>query len=162
MEYKNSNLTIEQLFSYINEECMLNMSKVTRKREYIEARSLFAHILHKHYNFRDDMIVGEFADLGLETNRATVYHSRRKLGMYMDNKPIIKGIYYTLYPLERKAKEVFIETRSGIIKDGLYDLINTIPKERRYEVEDRIELMVKSWSWKTGIAESNKRTLIYG
>jgi len=161
MGFKNSKLTIEQLFSFINDECMLNMAKVTRKREYTEARSLFAHILHKHYNLRDEMIVGEFYNLGLKTNRATVYHSRRKAEMYMGNNPTIKKVYYTLYPLERKAKEVFIEEKTGFIKDSLYNLVKDIPLDRRAEVEDRIKILIDSWSWKTGIKEKNKRTLAY-
>jgi hypothetical protein len=51
------------------------------------------------------------------------------------------------------------ETEKEEVKDGLYRLVKDIPLNRRGEVEERVKTMIDSWSWKTGKAELNKRTL---
>jgi len=149
-------LTIDELFKHIKKETKINMFKQTRKTEYVEARSLTYSILNKHYGLKDYVIAELFNDKGFKVKRSSVFLAINKVDMYRKTEKYLDDIYNGLYGTEEEMKK---ETEKEEVKDGLYRLVKDIPLNRRGEVEERVKTMIDSWSWKTGKAELNKRTL---
>lgn len=147
----------------------LNIFKNTRRREYVELRAVFFHILrHKHrFTLRGIQEICE--KNGKTINHATIVHSLKEYDMYCkankdldkinDMFPIksmpkveIKNAIEQISVIRKLHKEIDNLTYQLKCKSNnltpLHKLVNKIPKERQSEAMERIELMIKGWDWK--------------
>jgi hypothetical protein len=141
---------IEEVIQFIIEKTKVDVYEKTRRRRTVEVRSLVFYILRRKFGMKDYEIAKLFAENGLNINRSSVFVAVSKAEMYMNYEPYLKEVFESLYPPKKTE-----------LKDELYKLVKSIPVKRRKEVEEKIHLIIDSWSWKTGVAEENERTLIY-
>ena len=73
---------LEILGKRLNRLSNLNIYENSRKREYIEARSVFCVIAYKYYDYTYAQIAGYLRSKGKTSDHATVLHSLRSFDIY--------------------------------------------------------------------------------
>ena len=92
MSIKRHN-TVHQIIKYINETSGLNIFDQTRKREYVEYRSLLMYILRTHYNYTLRDIEKLFKESGYPITHASAIHSLRSFEIYCKYNRELFDIY---------------------------------------------------------------------
>ena len=147
----------------------LNIFKNTRRREYVEIRAVFFHILRHKHRLTLRGIQDIFEQNGKKINHATIVHSLKEYDVYCrankdldkinDMFPIksmpkveIKTAVQQISIIRKLHKEIDNLTyqlkRKSNDVTPLHKLVSKIPKERQSEAKERIELMIKGWDWK--------------
>ena len=156
----------------------IDIFKNTRKREYVELRALACHIFRNKMNMRWTNIANFFTSMGKKTDHASVIHLVKMYPIYKKsnielaelescfqfksdlNYDEIDRIHY-LQNEYRKLSEKNQKLKKDIksIKaqkqnpttdyDRLLYLFKDIPKDKIDEVIERVNLLKKSWSWKS-------------
>ena len=153
----------------IEELTGINVFKNTRKREYVEMRSLYCYILRKKYRKTFESISDIMQKNGKKSDHSTIVHAVTMYKQYeKNNKDLqiindlftVKGmpkidvtnaIHQISIIEELKGEVKTLKYKLKQYKDNvkpLHKLIDSIPTERQEEAYKRIDLMIKSWSWK--------------
>jgi menaquinone-dependent protoporphyrinogen IX oxidase len=161
----------DKLKQIIEYETGLDLSRNTRRREYVQARGIYYYILRKETN----MSLQSISET-VKKNHATILHSVNHFDNWLVADPDLKKIYKRVLKSflssnttniasrqnngqivnsimeenERLNKELLkMNVEVNKVRDNpLVDLVCEIPKEKQEEVLERIKLMVQSWSWK--------------
>jgi hypothetical protein len=162
---KDYNITeANKIFKKYNKLSGFNPLIETRKTKAVYFRALLYKVLMDFNYMNDRQIEDYFLVKGKKISRASVFTAIKKVDMYYSSFLDFRGLY-DLYFLDKiKAQELInrkkhyrvaennkrIDKRLSKYKNSkLTGLVDTIPKEREEEVFERLQLMVKSWSWKS-------------
>ena len=74
--------TLDQIVTKINALAEIDILDNTRKREYIEARSVFCVIAYKYVGFNLSQVAQYFKDRGKSSDHATVLHAVKNYEIY--------------------------------------------------------------------------------
>ena len=150
----------------------------TRKREYVELRALACYIFRKKMNMRWTSIANFFTSMGKKTDHASVIHLVKMYPIYkktnedlselescfqfksklnydeIDQVHFLQNQYSkikkeNLY-LEEEIKELKLNSKNYSFDDQkILLLFKGLPKNRIDEIIERINLLKKSWNWKS-------------
>ena len=149
----------------------INIFENTRKRDYVESRSLVVFLLREKLLMRWVNIAKYFEDNGKHMNHANAIHLFKMYPIYKrDNKQlsVIEQLFIfksqlnydeidKFHYLENRYKDLKKENDLLIKKldatkkrqDPILDIIKGITPEQRTQVIERLSLLKKSWSWKS-------------
>ena len=149
----------------------INIFENTRKRDYVESRSLVVFLLREKLLMRWVNIAKYFEDNGKHMNHANAIHLFKMYPIYKrDNKQlsVIEQLFIfksqlnydeidKFHYLENRYKDLKKENDLLIKKlattkkrqDPILDIIKGITLEQRTQVIERLSLLKKSWSWKS-------------
>jgi hypothetical protein len=77
----------------INNLARLDIFKPSRKRKYVEARSLFVHIMFKYYKYRLRDLVEIFAGRGYPITHASIIYSIKSFEIYIKYNQDLQAWY---------------------------------------------------------------------
>jgi hypothetical protein len=118
-----------------------------RRRETIESRALYIHILHKYHKKGCSEIAR-----GLELNHATVLHSIKSFDIYIRYNSELEGCLYKILMNEKQGK---IRMRKEFIKIKVDYLLDEDVIELSNKVRDMYEeKLIQDAKW---IEEEEKR-----
>ena len=150
----------------------------TRKREYVELRALVCHIFRNKMNMRWTTIANFFTSMGKKTDHASVIHLVKMYPIYKKsnedlfelescfefksklNYDEIDQVHFLQneYRKVKKENKILVEevkelkSKSKNYSDDQHNLLmlfDGLPKNRIDEIIERINLLKKSWSWKS-------------
>tara|TARA_B110000285_G_C15100478_1_gene604714 strand:- start:1289 stop:1846 length:558 start_codon:yes stop_codon:yes gene_type:complete len=149
----------------------INIFENTRKRDYVESRSLVVFLLREKLLMRWVNIAKYFEDNGKHMNHANAIHLFKMYPIYKrDNKQLsvieqlfifknqlnydeIDKFHYleNRYKDLKKENDLLIKKLAATKKrqDPILDIIKGITLEQRTQVIERLSLLKKSWSWKS-------------
>lgn len=148
----------------IKELSEIDIYKETRKTEYVEYRALLCFILRTKLSMRWLSISLFFESQGKSMNHANAIHLVKMYPIYKTTNPKlgeienmflfksgmdydeIDKVHYLTNKLMNTEKKYNILLEQ--LKNPLIKLMLDVPKEKQYEVEDRLNLLKKSWEWK--------------
>ena len=164
---KKYNYNKEVADDLVNDFCeltKLNIADNSRTNEKAFFRALLYKVLNDLNGMNDRMISDYFAQQNILRNRSSIFHALKKIDVYYDNYPKFKNVYDIYFndkkedslkkeraKLERlkkqtkKIKQLLLDRE----KDTLNMLIDTIPKNKREEIYEMVNLRIKSWDWKS-------------
>lgn len=94
-KFKRDRISIDDILTVIARNCCVNVSDITsrmRKREYIDARFIFAHMLYDEFKYTFEHI-GEI----LGRDHTSIIHAvethRERYHMYSEYKEVTDGIH---------------------------------------------------------------------
>ena len=96
-------------------------------------RSLFNTIAFNKYKIGVTDIARIYVELGLKMCHANVLHSLKTFDKYCRKNSELRDLYDVLNPIRPAA---------------LCKLIDSIPKDKEAEIQQLIELRIRSWNWK--------------
>ena len=159
----------KEIATKIYELTGLDVFRNTRRREYIEMRSLYCYILRHKHNKTFEAIKEIMIQNGKTSDHATILHAVKKYKEYCKYNKDLEKIN-DLFPVKELPKVNItkaVEQISVIRKlqkqisaleyelerkrndlTPLHKLVNKIPKEKENEALERIKLMIDSWNWK--------------
>ena len=146
-----------------------NLSQVdplikSQKSKDVYFRALLYKVLMEFNYMNDRQVEALFFSKGVKRTRVAIYHAVSKIDMYYDNFADFRELYNVYFDdklnqtkiIETKirSKENDLNNRVNsntlqVKADKLQLLMNKIPAYRRDEAFERLNLMVKSWSWKS-------------
>jgi hypothetical protein len=146
-----------------------NLSQVdplikSQKSKDVYFRALLYKVLMEFNYMNDRQVEALFFSKGVKRTRVAIYHAVSKIDMYYDNFADFRELYNVYFDdklnqtkiIETKirSKENDLNNRVNsntlqVKADKLQLLMNEIPAYRRDEAFERLNLMVKSWSWKS-------------
>ena len=153
-----------ELLEDFNSKINYDLTIKSRKPEVCYSKSLLYTILSRKANMNDRCIYEFLNKKNIVSVRSSICASRNKIDSYYKDSNYIRKIYDMYFDdknemflidkkLNRiKIREEAIEKKKKAIfanDDFLVQLVRNVPKEKRKEVYDLIELRIKSWSWKT-------------
>jgi len=142
----------DKIVAQFKEVTGYNIHNRTRKTKTMLQRSLLYHILHKQNHMNDQRIEDYQKELGIESNRSSVYSSMKKKDYYYDNFEYFKTVYDTYFDDKKNSVEEIklrIEaTTTNEDKKAIYRLIDDIDDSKLADVRELVELRIKSYSWK--------------
>jgi len=158
------NLTPTEIADKIKEISGIDLFKNTRKKEYIELRSLLNHLLRNKLNMRWAYIAQFFIDNGKTYDHSLAIHSCRTYEQLAKYNPKLKEIedMFTFksnltydqidkcYYLENKIKNLNnkISKLKGELDSPAYNLLKDVDDEDVPELEERLGMWKKSLEWK--------------
>lgn len=157
------NSHIEKIKTLVEQEYGYSVDDKTRKRQVVEARAMFYYILKNFSNLTLAAIART-----VKKNHATVLHGLRNFEVWREQNKYLefafKNIVYKLDALDEIENYVDVmELRRELLKakmdllalqnkkdkvGALYELLKDLPAEKVKELEDKIKLTIKSYSWK--------------
>lgn len=88
--YKQETPIIDEIIDIIEEESGLrDIFNKSRKREYVDARRIFYHILRNYYS----LSLSQIAKISGYNNHATVLHSLRDFDFLITHEPYVKALF---------------------------------------------------------------------
>jgi len=164
-------MNYKRLRDIVEYETGLDISKNTRRREYVQARGIYYYILRKETN----MSLHSISET-VKKNHATILHSVNNFESWLFADPDLKKTYKRVLKSflslrtstivspknngeivnsiieenERLNKELLkMSSKLNKVNDNpLIELVANIPDERYSEAKERIKLMINGWSWK--------------
>ena len=149
----------------------LNIFENTRKRDYVESRSLVVFLLREKLLMRWVNIARYFEENGKHMDHANAIHLFKMYPIYKTSNKQLSIIEHTFifksqlnydeidkfHYLENRYKDLKKENDLLIKKlattkkrqDPILDIIKGITLEQRTQVIERLSLLKKSWSWKS-------------
>jgi hypothetical protein len=157
------NSHIEKIKTLVEQEYGYSVDDKTRKRQVVEARAMFYYILKNFSNLTLAAIART-----VNKNHATVLHGLRNFEVWREQNKYLefafKNIVYKLDALDEIENYVDVmELRRELLKakmdllalqnkkdkvGALYELLKDLPAEKVKDLEDKIKLTIKSYSWK--------------
>ena len=140
----------------------VNIFQNTRKREYVELRALVCYTLREDLNFGLQKIADYFKSKCKKMDHSSVIHLIKMYPIYKKHnkyleklegsfnfeKSIHKNEKFTIEQqyinLEYRYEKLKKELNSPMIK-----IMHNIPEDKFNEVLERIDLLKKSWEWKS-------------
>lgn len=84
-------MNTEELVQKIIDRVGFDIFKLTRKREYIEARALLIHYLYTHYRMNHSQIADFITKKGYKMHRTSIIHNLNNYEMYMKFSPMMRN-----------------------------------------------------------------------
>lgn len=148
---------IDEYYIDFKKICSIDIFKKTRKTEYIVYRALFYRILECKAGLSLSDTARYFTHKGLKCCHSKVLHGLKMLNIYYDSYGYLRNAYDVYFTDKVKINKAMKQSYSKIYKskqdligsDKLVELINSIPKNRREEIYNIVNLRVKSWEWKS-------------
>ena len=159
---------IKKIGDSVKEASGLNIFDNTRIREYVEMRALVCYILRKKLRIGLTNIALYFQSEGKTMHHATVIHLVNQYPMYkrynsrlaeiedsfeeLNNLEFNQESYirnkYLSYNYD-KLQEKYNKLKNNIKTNPILDVLQEIPEDKIDEVIERINIMKKSWYWKS-------------
>lgn len=159
---------IKKIGDSVKEASGLNIFDNTRIREYVEMRALVCYILRKKLRIGLTNIALYFQSEGKTMHHATVIHLVNQYPMYkrynsrlaeiedsfeeLNNLEFNQESYirnkYLSYNYD-KLQEKYNKLKNNIKTNPILDVLQEIPEDKIDEVIERINIMKKSWDWKS-------------
>jgi cell division protein FtsB len=149
----------------------------TRKQEYVELRALACYIFREKMNMRWMNIANFFNSMGKAMDHATAIHLVNMYPTYTKDNPELleiescfvfednenydevdrvaylkkknEKLKENVFKLKAEVKELRKKPTFNLRDQNMLMLFKDIPDDKINEVVERIDLMKKSWSWKT-------------
>ena len=159
---------IKKIGDSVKEASGLNIFDNSRIREYVEMRALVCYILRKKLRIGLTNIALYFQSEGKTMHHATVIHLVNQYPMYkrynsrlaeiedsfeeLNNLEFNQESYirnkYLSYNYHR-LQEKYNNLKNNIKTNPILDVLQEIPEDKIDEVIERINIMKKSWDWKS-------------
>jgi len=159
---------IKKIGDSVKEASGLNIFDNTRIREYVEMRALVCYVLRKKLRIGLTNIALYFQSEGKTMHHATVIHLVNQYPMYKRYNPILAEIEDSFEELNNlefnqesyirnkylsynydKLQEKYNKLKNNIKTNPILDVLQDIPEDKIDEVIERINIMKKSWYWKS-------------
>ena len=140
----------------------LNIFDNTRKKEYVELRALVCHTLRDEFKFGYQRIAEYFNVKGKTMKHCNAIHLVKMYPIYRkDNKnlEVLEGSFGFESSIEKNEKLILQNKLSKLqikhdklrkeLENPIVKTLYNIPEDKWGEVQERIQLLKKSWSWKT-------------
>ena len=133
-------ITPKQIADKISILSGLDVLKVTRKREYVEARSLLNFILYKYKKMPLHKIVRFYSQNGWDINHATLIYSINTFKLYKKYNDVLaiwlKQVIVRIDEMDNASKKEYIKSKLKTLRsvdiDELTMVISNMP-ELEYE-----------------------------
>jgi hypothetical protein len=159
---------IKKIGDSVKEVSGLNIFDNTRRRDYVEMRALVCYVLRKKLRIGLTNIALYFQSEGKTMHHATVIHLVNQYPMYkrynsrlaeiedsfeeinnleFNQDSYIRNQYltYKYDELRQKHKDL----KDNIKTNPILEVLQDIPEDKIDEVIERINIMKKSWDWKS-------------
>lgn len=159
---------IKKIGDSVKEASGLNIFDNTRIREYVEMRALVCYVLRKKLRIGLTNIALYFQSEGKTMHHATVIHLVNQYPMYKRYNPRLAEIEDSFEELNNlefnqesyirnkylsynydKLQEKYNKLKNNIKTNPILDVLQDIPEDKIDEVIERINIMKKSWYWKS-------------
>ena len=140
----------------------VDIFKNTRKKEYVELRALVCYMLREDLNFGYQRIADYFKSQGREMLHSNVIHLVKMYSIYKKhNKHLekLEGSFSFESSIEKSEKLKLRNELSNLkyrydklkkqLDNPIIKTVHNIPENKWSEVNERIELLKNSWSWKS-------------
>ncbi len=130
----------------------LDLTHKTRKERNVYIR-VFLYKRLKYHNLMNDRKISHFLAIrGLKTDRSSVFAALNKSDTYYLNFPEYRSLhneFFSVPSIYKKQLEKEENKRDiGSKKAKLYRLIDGLDESKIQEIEEMLELKIKSFSWK--------------
>ncbi len=159
---------IKKIGDSVKEVSGLNIFDNTRRRDYVEMRALVCYVLRKKLRIGLTNIALYFQSEGKTMHHATVIHLVNQYPMYkrynsrlasiedsfeqLNNLEFNQDSYirnqYLSYNYD-KLQEKYKNLKDNIKTNPILDVLQDIPEDKINEVIERINILKKSWDWKS-------------
>ena len=159
---------IKKIGDSVKEVSGLNIFDNTRRRDYVEMRALVCYVLRKKLRIGLTNIALYFQSEGKTMHHATVIHLVKMYPMYkrynsrlasiedsfeqLNNLEFNQDSYirnqYLSYNYD-KLQEKYKNLKDNIKTNHILDVLQDIPEDKIDEVIERINILKKSWDWKS-------------
>ena len=159
---------IKKIGDSVKEVSGLNIFDNTRRRDYVEMRALVCYVLRKKLRIGLTNIALYFQSEGKTMHHATVIHLVKMYPMYkrynsrlasieesfedLNNLEFNQDFYirnqYLSYNYD-KLQEKYKNLKENIKTNPILDILQDIPEDKIDEVIERINILKKSWDWKS-------------
>jgi len=159
---------IKKIGDSVKEVSGLNIFENTRRRDYVEMRALVCYVLRKKLRIGLTNIALYFQSEGKTMHHATVIHLVKMYPMYkrynsrlasiedsfeqLNNLEFNQDSYirnqYLSYNYD-KLQEKYKNLKDNIKTNPILDVLQDIPEDKIDEVIERINILKKSWDWKS-------------
>ena len=159
---------IKKIGDSVKEVSGLNIFDNTRRRDYVEMRALVCYVLRKKLRIGLTNIALYFQSEGKTMHHATVIHLVNQYPMYkrynsrlasiedsfeqLNNLEFNQDSYirnqYLSYNYD-KLQEKYKNLKDNIKTNPILDILQDIPEDKIDEVIERINILKKSWDWKS-------------
>lgn len=157
------NSHINKIKELVKQEYGYDVDSPTRKREVVEARAMFYVVLR---NFTNLTLAGIARTVG--KNHATILHGIKNFNLWREQNKYLnlafKNVIERLETLDeieshnelRDAKRQLLKLtlenmelkKKAVKSSSISKLLKDLPTDKVQEIEDRVKLMVDSYSWK--------------
>ena len=143
----------------------------TRETKAVYFRALLYKVLIDFNYMNDRQVTDFFLSKGKKMNRVSILQAVRKIDIYYRDFADFRNLY-DVYFADKTEDSILLKKRQNDrinklntrvsktnkrfakripshINNKLHNFVDTIPKDREKEILERLELMVKSWSWKS-------------
>ena len=140
----------------------VDIFKNTRKREYVELRALVCYTLREDLNFGFQKIADYFKSRGKKMDHSSVIHMIKMYPIYkMHNKYLekLEGSFNFDKSIQKNKKftikqqyqnlEYRYEKLKKELDSPMIKTMHNIPEDKWSEVLERIDMLKKSWAWKS-------------
>jgi hypothetical protein len=159
---------IKKIGDSVKEVSGLDIFDNTRRRDYVEMRALVCYVLRKKLRIGLTNIALYFQSEGKTMHHATVIHLVKMYPMYkrynsrlasieesfeqLNNLEFNQDSYirnqYLSYNYD-KLQEKYKNLKDNIKTNPILDVLQDIPEDKIDEVIERINILKKSWDWKS-------------
>ena len=159
---------IKKIGDSVKEVSGLDIFDNTRRRDYVEMRALVCYVLRKKLRIGLTNIALYFQSEGKTMHHATVIHLVKMYPMYkrynsrlasiedsfeqLNNLEFNQDSYirnqYLSYNYD-KLQEKYKNLKDNIKTNPILDILQDIPEDKIDEVIERINILKKSWDWKS-------------
>lgn len=159
---------IKKIGDSVKEASGLNIFDNTRIREYVEMRALVCYVLRKKLRIGLTNIALYFQSEGKTMHHATVIHLVNQYPIYKRYNPRLAEIEDSFEELNNlefnqesyirnkylsynydKLQEKYNNLKNNIKTNPILEVLQDIPEDKIDEVIERINIMKKSWDWKS-------------
>ena len=159
---------IKKIGDSVKEVSGLNIFDNTRRRDYVEMRALVCYVLRKKLRIGLTNIALYFQSEGKTMHHATVIHLVNQYPMYKRYNSRLASIEESFEELNNlefnqdsyirnqyfsynydKLQEKYKNLKDNIKTNPILDVLQDIPEDKIDEVIERINILKKSWDWKS-------------
>jgi hypothetical protein len=159
---------IKKIGDSVKEASGLNIFDNTRRRDYVEMRALVCYVLRKKLRIGLTNIALYFQSEGKTMHHATVIHLVNQYPIYKRYNPRLAEIEDSFEQLNNlefnqdsyirnqylsynydKLQEKYKNLKDNIKTNPILDVLQDIPEDKIDEVIERINILKKSWDWKS-------------
>jgi hypothetical protein len=153
-----------KIFKKYNELSRFDPLIKTRETKAVYFRALLYKVMMEFNYMNDRQIANYFLSKGRKIDRVSVFQAVRKIDIYYRDFADFRNLYDVYFEDKSEDNRLIQERKTNRLNklnskvdksaakynnDALNKLINNLPLHRRDEVLERLQLMVKSWAWKS-------------
>ena len=159
---------IKKIGDSVKEASGLDIFDNTRRRDYVEMRALVCYVLRKKMRIGLTNIALYFQSEGKTMHHATVIHLVKMYPVYKKYNSSLSNIEDSFEELNNlefnqdsfiknqylsynydKLEEKYKNLKDKIKNNRILDVVHNIPEDKIDEVIERINIIKKSWDWKS-------------